>query len=67
MLFTKTIILAATVTAQGCDVHLTQKISTEIKTTEIIFTQGKTIPPSPEGASLRKHNRNQVMYSKRVR
>ncbi len=67
MLTTKTIILAATVTAKGFNAHLTEKRLVEIKTTEMIFNNGKTIPQSPEGVNLRKPNRNQVLYGKQTR
>ena len=58
MLVTKTIILAATVSAnRDIDFPVGKKIT----------SHGKSIPHSPEGFSIRKMNRNQVAYGKRTR
>ena len=67
MLVTKTIILAATVSATRCDVHLTENRDIDFPVGKKITSHGKSIPHSPEGFSIRKMNRNQVAYGKRTR
>ncbi len=67
MLVTKTIILAATVSATGYVEHLTENRDTDFPVAKKTISHGKVIPESPEGFNIRKNNRNHTIYGKRTR